>query len=70
MIRIAVTQAAFDAIAKTLALGSTGYENAVNEKGERLVCGSIVRVAERLRSLCGPGESYSDVILRVAAEAQ
>ena len=26
MIRIAITQAAFDAIAKTLALGSVGYE--------------------------------------------
>ena len=33
MIRIAVTQAAFDAIAKTLALGSTGYENAVKRAG-------------------------------------
>jgi hypothetical protein len=25
-------------------------------------------VLDRLRSLCGPGESYSDVILRIAAE--
>jgi hypothetical protein len=27
MIRIAITQAAFDAIASTLALGSVGFEN-------------------------------------------
>ena len=36
MVRIAITQAAFDAIAKTRPLGSVGYENKVNEKGERL----------------------------------
>jgi hypothetical protein len=27
MVRIAISQAAFDAIAKTLALGSVGFEN-------------------------------------------
>jgi hypothetical protein len=37
MVRIAISQAAFDAIAKTLALGSVGFENKVNEKGERLI---------------------------------
>ena len=37
MVRIAITQAAFEAIAKTLPLGSVGYENKVNEKGERLI---------------------------------
>jgi hypothetical protein len=37
MVRIAICQAAFDAIARTLPLGSVGYENATNEKGERLV---------------------------------
>ena len=31
MIRIAITQAAFDAIAATLALGSMGYENQIDE---------------------------------------
>jgi hypothetical protein len=30
MVRIAISQAAFDAIAKTLALGSVGYENKIN----------------------------------------
>ena len=34
MIRIAITQAAFDAIAATLTLGSVGFENATNERGE------------------------------------
>jgi hypothetical protein len=69
MIRMAITQAAFDAIAATLAFGSVGYETAVNEKGERLIWldGAVV---DRLCSLRGPGESYSDVILRLtAAEA-
>jgi hypothetical protein len=67
MVRIAITQAAFDAIAKTLPLGSVGYENATNEKGERLIWLDRA-VAARLRSLRGPSESYSDVILRLAAE--
>ena len=35
MIRIAISQAAFDAIAKTLPLGSVGYEAEANERGER-----------------------------------
>jgi hypothetical protein len=65
MVRIAITQAAFDAIAKTLALGSVGYENATNEKDERLIW-LEPNVVDRLRSLRGPGESYSDVILRLA----
>jgi hypothetical protein len=37
MVRIAISQAAFEAIAKTLPLGSVAYENKVNEKGERLI---------------------------------
>jgi hypothetical protein len=65
MVRIAISPAAFDAIAATLALGSVGCEFATNEKGERLVWLDRT-VADRLRHLRGPGESYSDVILRVA----
>jgi hypothetical protein len=67
MVRIAITQAAFDAIAKTLPLGSVGYENAVNEKGERLIWLEPSMV-DRLRAMRGPGESWSDVILRLAEE--
>jgi hypothetical protein len=37
IIRITISQAAFDAIAATLALGSMNYENATNERGERYV---------------------------------
>ena len=67
MVRIAITQAAFDAIAKTLPLGSVGYENATNEKGERLIWLDRA-VVDRLRAMRGPGESWSDVILRLAEE--
>ena len=67
MVRIAITQAAFDAIAKTLPFGSVGYENKVDEKGERLIW-LEPNAVDRLRSLRGPRESYSDVILRLAAE--
>ena len=67
MVRIAITQAAFDAIASTMPLGNVGFENEVNEKGERLIW-LAPDVVSRLRSLRGPGESYSDVILQLAAE--
>jgi hypothetical protein len=50
MVRITISQAAFDAIASTLALGSVGYENATNEMGERLIWLDHSVVA-RLRSL-------------------
>jgi hypothetical protein len=67
MVRIAITQAAFEVIAKTLPLGSVGYENATNEKGERLIWLEPSMV-DRLRAMRGPGESWSDVILRLAEE--
>ena len=59
----AITQAAFEAIARTLPLGSVGYENKTNERGERLIW--LDRAVDRLRSLRGAGESYSGVILRL-----
>ena len=65
MIRIAITQAAFDAICATLALGDCGFENKTDEQGRRLIW--LPRVAlTKLNHLRGPGESYSDVILRIA----
>jgi hypothetical protein len=67
MIRIAISEAAFEAIAKTLALGSVSFENATNDNGERIVW-LEPRVVYRLRFLRGPGESYSGVILRLAVE--
>jgi hypothetical protein len=35
MIRIAISQIAFESIARTLPLGSVDYENQTNERGER-----------------------------------
>jgi hypothetical protein len=69
MIRIAIPQAAFDAIARTMPFGSVNYEAGVDAKGERYIW--LPRaVVDRLRSLRGPRESFSDVILRLAAEGQ
>jgi hypothetical protein len=65
MIRIAISQAAFEAIAATLPLGSVSYENHVHERGERYVW-LPPNVVDRLRAMRRPGESYSDVILRLA----
>jgi hypothetical protein len=67
MIRIAISQAAFDAIVATMQLGSVGFENATDEQGRRSIWLDHAVVA-RLRALRGPGESFSDVILRVAEE--
>jgi hypothetical protein len=69
MIRISITQAAFDAfdaIASTLQLGSVSFEIEATER-DRFVWLSP-NVVDRLRFLRGPGESYSDVILRLTAE--
>jgi hypothetical protein len=63
MIRIAITPAAFEAM-----LGSVAVEPAVNERGEREIW-LEEGVLNRLRLMRGPGESYSDVIVRVAAGA-
>jgi hypothetical protein len=65
MVRIAITQEAFDAICATMPLGTVSYENPANEKGERLIW--LFRdVVQHLNRLREPWESYSDVILRLA----
>jgi hypothetical protein len=67
MIKIAITQAAFDAIARTMPFGSVNLEAGVDANGERYIW--LPRaVVDRLRALRGPGESYSDVILRLASD--
>jgi hypothetical protein len=66
MIRIAITAAAFEAIANTLPLGTMSFENEVNERGERFAW-LAPTVVNRLRAMRGPGESYGDVILRLAS---
>jgi hypothetical protein len=68
MIRIAITAEAFEAIAATLPLGSVAVEPAANEKGERRIWLEPT-VLNKLRAMRGPGESYSDVILRLAGPA-
>jgi hypothetical protein len=37
VIRLAISVEAFEAIARTLPLGSVGYEVEANERGERLI---------------------------------
>jgi hypothetical protein len=67
MIRIAISQAAFEAIARTLPLGSVSFENKTDEHGNRLVWLDRA-IVDRLRAMRGPSGSYSDVILRLAKE--
>ncbi|HTR13893.1 MAG TPA: hypothetical protein VMI72_11715 [Roseiarcus sp.] len=64
MIPISITPAAFDALAATLPLGSVSFEPQLDEKGERLIWLEETWV-NKLAYLRGPGESYSDVILRL-----
>jgi hypothetical protein len=70
MVRISISAEAFEVLASTIPFGSIGCEPKLNAKGERLIW--IEQVwADKLRALRGPGESYSDVILRlVAVEAR
>jgi hypothetical protein len=58
MIRIATTQAVFEAIARTPPVGSVSYENKTNERGERLIS-LAPNVVNRLRFLRRPGESLN-----------
>jgi hypothetical protein len=67
MIRVAISIEAYDAITATFPLGSVAVEPYYNAKGERLIWLDEVWV-DRLAAMRGPSESYSDVILRLAAE--
>jgi hypothetical protein len=64
VIRIAVTAEAFAAIEASLPLGFSAAEPTVNEKGEREIW-LDERIFNRLGLMRAPGESYSDVILRL-----
>ena len=68
MIRIAISQAAFEAIARTISFGSMSFENKIDENGERLIWLEL-RVVDLLRAMRGRGEDYCQVILRLAAES-
>jgi hypothetical protein len=65
MIRIAISPEAFEALAETMPLGSVGYENKTNERGERLIW-LDKPIVDRLGAIRRLG--YSDVILRLASE--
>jgi hypothetical protein len=65
MIRIAISVEAFEAIAQTLPLGSVAVEPYFNERGERLIWLEEIWV-DRLSARRQQGESYSDLILRIA----
>jgi hypothetical protein len=66
MVRISITAEAFEALASTIPFGSISFEPELNANGERPIWNQQVW-ADKLRGLRGPGESYSDVILRLVA---
>jgi hypothetical protein len=65
MVRLQISIAAFSAIASKLP-ASVGFENARAPNGDVYVWLDHATVA-RLKAMRGPGEDYSDAILRVAA---
>jgi hypothetical protein len=69
MIRISITAEAFAAIERTLPVGNVGFERESNAEGEREIW-LEPHILAKLQALRGPGESYSDVILQLAGEAQ
>jgi hypothetical protein len=64
MIRITISAAAFEAIADTLP-SSVGVEENRAPNGDRYIWVDR-RFVDRLAAMRKPGESYSDVILRLA----
>ena len=66
MIKIALSPAAYAAIAGTLP-GNVGVERQRAENGDIFVWLDHLTVA-KLTALRGPGESFSDVILRLAKD--
>jgi hypothetical protein len=69
MIRVAITEEAFEAIKRTLPFGSVAVEAKVDAKGKPLIW-LEPQVVNKLRTMRGPGESYSDVVLRPAERSR
>ena len=63
MIRIALSEAAFDAIASTLPKGAARWP--MQRQGDQCFIQVEAAVVDRLRAIRRPGEIYSDVILRL-----
>ena len=70
MVRVVISAKAFNAIRARPPLGNVFFERALTATGERYVW--IERLwLNKITALRGPGESYSDVILRlVESEAR
>jgi hypothetical protein len=66
MIRIAITVEAYEAIERTLALGTVAAEPQLNERGEHLIW-LEERWVDKRNSIRRSGESYSEAIMRLAA---
>jgi transposase len=66
MIKIAISEATFEAISATLPPGTVAFEQELNQHGQRHIWIDD-READKLAAMYGPGESVSDVILRIAA---
>jgi len=64
MVRIGITSAAFTALCDTLPVGSVAFRAEADEQGQWLVWVET-SVADRLAAMRGPGESLSDVIMRL-----
>jgi hypothetical protein len=66
MIAIAITAEAYEAIRATL---PDGAPRSIGQDGQMRIWLDHA-VVDRLRALRGPGESFSDVILRLAADGK
>lgn len=67
MIRLAISTEAFDAldaVSDLLPLGTVNFEREPDANGERLIW-LAPDVFNKLRALRDPGESYSDLILKL-----
>jgi hypothetical protein len=62
LVRIAISLEAFEAIARTIPLGSVGYEAEASERGQRLIRLEDAMAARR----DARAGSFSDAIIRIA----
>jgi hypothetical protein len=63
MIRVALSESAYDAIASTLPKGSARWP--MQRDGDQCFIQVEAAVVDRMRAMRRPGESYSAVILRL-----
>jgi hypothetical protein len=68
MIRVALTDEAYDAIASTLPKGAARWP--MQRDGDQCFIQVEAAVVDSMRAMRRPGESYSEVILRLAGETR